>query len=80
MEPRISIGFAGASLFVALLSLAVSMPSGCLGQCSDELTVVLLVSGVYAGTDLEIETLHVALRGPLTFPADSELLASIEAV
>jgi hypothetical protein len=64
------------------LAILTSSPSAspANAQCSNELTAVLLVSGIYPGTDMQIQKLNVSPVGALTYPSADQLLAAVQAV
>ncbi len=79
-----SLGRRSSLPFRPLLPLAVLLiafsPADTRSQCTDQITAVILVSGIYPGTDLAIQRVALSPLGSLTFPSDDALLAAAEAV
>lgn len=62
----------------ALLLCLAAISATANAQCpSNEMTAVFIVSGIYPGTNLQLETLAVSPLGEVTTPSDSEIIASI---
>jgi len=66
------------SLAWVALWLAVA-PEPARGQCSNEVTAVMLVSGIYGDAVAQIELVHVSPLTMRTAPTDAELLSAVKA-
>lgn len=77
MDYRILSRRCVAILLAAGLLAALRGPAPARAQCSQEVTAVLLLSGIHPGTDLRVERLTVARRGAVTDPSAAQLLAAV---
>lgn len=67
------------AIFSLLVYLFISHIAGpVIADCSDgEMTAVFIVSGIYPGTDLQLDLLTVFPVGETTYPTDEQMISSI---
>ena len=64
-----------------LATVVFLFPGMATAQCSEEeMAAVFIVSGIYPGTSLQIEMLHLHRVGEATYPDEQQLLDAINAV
>lgn len=67
-------------LLAACVLAALWWPAPAHAQCSQEVTAVMLVSGIYPGTDLEAQLLSIGRRGAPSSLSEDQLLAAVQTV
>jgi hypothetical protein len=70
---------AWALVLLLLVATYTTASGGDVRPCEPELNAVFLVNGIYPGTALQIDLLHIHHTGEHTFPSDEQLLAGVEA-
>jgi len=81
---ELKINTKNKSLIVVILAIAIQVFANAPlahSQCSDnEYTAVFVVSGIYPGTNLQLDLLSVIPVGESTYPSDEEITATIAAL
>lgn len=68
-------------LLLGCVCLVAGFPTMASGDpIEPELTAVFLVGGIYPGTDLSVDLLHISEVGPATYPTEAELLEIVTQV
>lgn len=67
-------------LLSALCLLAGSSALASPPSCEPELTGVFLMGGIYPGTALSLDVMHISEVGPATYPTEAELLEIVTEV
>ncbi len=73
--------FVRSACFLTCLAPLILLVPTAHADCSDgEITATFLVSGIYEGTNIQIDVVDAAPLGPVTDPGEVEMIAAIQSV